>query len=643
MTFAQPLWFFVALALCLGLWALFYAQEKQRKAVLQDFAAKQLVGRLVQNISFARRRLKQVLLILAVFLLCAALARPQYGEQWVEVKRKGIDLLFALDTSKSMLVEDVRPNRLKRASLGILDFVQKLEGDRIGLLPFAGSSFLMCPLTLDYAAFEQSLSAVTADVIPVGGTNLAGVIEAAEKILNNGANHKILIVLTDGEELAGQAVVEARKAAEKGLTVYTVGVGTTEGELIPLAGGGFVKDTDGNFVLSKLDAETLKKVAEVTGGLYVPLGVAGEGLETIYRQKLSLIPEDELAERRHKVPIDRFGWPLVAALLLLVAEFLLGEKRAPGTRFRATKKGLVAVANRGLAFLLLTGLLFAQTEVKASPGEESFARKDYIGASEYYAQQLERGLETPEIYYNSGVSAYKNNMYDDAIDALAKALPTADLELQEKIYFNLGNSYYQKGLETLQTDPELTKTQWQQAIEAYESVSSLDPEDMKARHNRKIVEERLKKLEEQKTKQEQNQEQNQEQKQQDEAQQQTGERSSRDREGQKEEPQSSDTVDAGQEEHGQKESGERQQVEADPSQSRQKKAGDSKEQTSGALSREDGEDLRQQGAEDALRRQQGKMTQKEAERLLDAMKNEDGELNFVPVKKGAMNQVKKDW
>ncbi|MCP4342151.1 MAG: VWA domain-containing protein, partial [Desulfobulbaceae bacterium] len=332
MIFAQPHWLFVGLIACIGLAFLFRFMQKRRQAALEKFAAHQLIGRLTRNISGSRRRYKNILLLLAVFMCFAALARPQYGFKWVEVQRKGIDLLFALDTSKSMLTEDIKPYRLKRAHLAILDFVRQLEGDRVGLMPFAGSSYLMCPLTLDYDAFEHSLSAITTKIIPRGGTNIAVVINKAVETLNNAANHKILIILTDGENLEGDAIKAAEETAKLGLTVYTVGVGTSEGELIPVAGEngkGFVKDKEGNFVTSRLDETTLSAIAEKSGGLYVPLGPSGEGLETIYQQKLALIPKEELAERRHKVPLERFEWPLAAGLLILVLELLVGERKKP--------------------------------------------------------------------------------------------------------------------------------------------------------------------------------------------------------------------------------------------------------------------------------------------------------------------------
>ena len=518
MNFAQPYWLFIGLLACLGGILVFTLLQKKRQAALEKFAARQLIGRLTANISTRKRRSKNIFLLLAIFFCFVALARPQYGFQWVDVKRKGIDLLFAIDTSKSMLAEDIKPNRLTRAHLAILDFVQQLDGDRVGLIPFAGSAFLMCPLTLDYEAFADSLAAVTTDIIPRGGTNLATVIDMAMATLNNGANHKILILVTDGEGLEGDAVTAAEDAAKAGLTIYTVGVGTSQGELIPVAaesGKGFVKNQDGTFVTSRLDENTLTTLAEKSGGLYVPLGTAGEGLETIYQQKLALIPKDELAERRHKVPVERFEWPLAAALFLLILELLIGERKngrrahplslfktlgnSLGNRLKHRRKTGTATV-----IILLLGASLAPFAY-CSQGEEAYSRQDYLQAAEYYRQKLEKSPQDSQLLYNYGTAAFKNNLYDEAIEAFTKALKSDDIELQKKAYYNRGNSYYQKGAEAQQADPKATIDQWQQALSSLDSALQLDPQDADAKHNHQVIE---KQLEELKKQQQQNQQNN---------------------------------------------------------------------------------------------------------------------------------------
>ena len=650
MTFAHPLWLLAGLLSCLLLALLLHLLQKKRRAALENFASGKLIDRLTINVSKTRRRTKNGLLLLAVFLLFSALARPQYGSEWIDVKRKGIDLLFALDTSKSMLAEDIKPNRLKRAHFAILDFVQRLDGDRVGLLPFAGSSFLMCPLTMDYDAFEQSLAAVTTDIIPRGGTNIAGVIEAASTILTNGANHKILIILTDGENLEGDAIAAAEKYAEEGLTIYTVGVGTSGGELIPVPGGkGFVKDEMGQYVTSKLDERTLRTLAERTGGIYAPLGGAGEGLDSIYQKKLSLIPKEELAERRHKVAIDRFEWPLAGAFFLLVVELLLGERKKNGQR--PILRTLVNSIKRKkeISTLMVLLLLTVQTGAKASPGEDAFAAEDYLGAAEYYRQQLETSPDSPDLQYNYGASSYKNNMFDDAIEAFTRALKSEDLELQKKSYFNLGNSHFQKGVERQQGDPKTTVEEWKQAISSMDSVLQLAADDEKAKSNRAVIKKQLEELEKQ-MKEQKNQQNNDQQ----------GNQQNKDKNSQDDNSQTED----GKEKEQQKESsnggdsGKKQQQDKQQSSTEQQdQLGDeNKENGSDEVSESPkpingaGEDekseqqlAKEQAQKDAIRQREGKMTKEEAERLLNALKNQEGELNFIPSGSAADKETEKDW
>lgn len=333
MKFALP-WFLLGGVAASGLlvW-LFYWLDRRNRRTLAELAAPRLLEKLVASVSERRRWIKRWLLVLAVFFLFVALARPQWGYHWQEVKRRGIDILFVIDTSKSMLAQDVKPDRLTRAKFAVMDLLQKLQSDRVGLIAFAGKSFLQCPLTLDHEAFALSLNALDTQIISRGGTDLASaVVESQNALQTQSANHKFLILITDGEDHEGRALNAARQAAQEGVTIFTVGVGTPGGDLIPLQnsqnGAQFVKDEQGRVVKSRLDEQTLRAIAEATDGFYVPLGRRGEGLEKIYDEVLKKIPKQELKSRMKKVFIDRFQWPLALAILLLVFEFLLRDRRA---------------------------------------------------------------------------------------------------------------------------------------------------------------------------------------------------------------------------------------------------------------------------------------------------------------------------
>jgi Ca-activated chloride channel family protein len=500
----------------------------------------------------------------------------------------------------------------------------------------------MCPLTLDYDAFEHSLSAITTNIIPRGGTNISTVIDKAVETLNNAANHKILIILTDGENLEGDAIKAAEEAAKLGLTVYTVGVGTSEGELIPVAGEsgkGFVKDKDGNFVTSRLDETTLSAIAEKSGGLYVPLGPSGEGLETIYQQKLALIPKEELAERRHKVALERFEWPLAAALLFLVFELLVGERKKSRSlpfiksiRRRVTRGKKVTEVT---AIILLISISMG-TKAYCSKGEEAFERGDYLQAGEYYHQKLEGSPGDPQLNYNYGTASFKNNMYDDAIEAFTRALKSDNIELQRKAYYNRGNSNYQKGVELQQADPKATINQWKQALSSLQSALELAPDDADAKHNHEVITKRLEELEkqQQQNKQdEQNQQDNQEQKQEGDSEDQQQDNGSQ-QDNNQQQP-NSDEQQSNEEQSEQKQDSEKNEQENDAETNDPQPINESQEKdaTPG-----------EQANQDAVRQQLGKMTREEAEKLLNALKNEEGELNFVPsARSNNENEVDKDW
>jgi len=246
--FAHPGWLAVGFVACLAALLTWLRYDARQRKALEVFVSAHLRLELTRSISASRRRLKRGLFIAAVALLFVALAEPQAGFRWEQLKRRGNDIIFAVDTSRSMLTPDVKPDRLVRAKLAIDDFVGRLDGDAVGLVAFAGSAFLQCPLTLDYGAFHESLAALDTHVIPRGGTDISSAIRAAQSALHSRAgSDKVLILVTDGEDLEGDALGTAKAAfLQDGLKIYTVGVGSANGDLIPLPadqGGGFLEIT----------------------------------------------------------------------------------------------------------------------------------------------------------------------------------------------------------------------------------------------------------------------------------------------------------------------------------------------------------------------------------------------------------------
>lgn len=300
--------------------------ELRRRRGLATFAAERLLARLTAGYSGTRRLTKDIALALSAALLLAALAGPRWGRETTEAKAAAEDVVFVLDVSKSMLVADMRPNRLARAKASIGNFIRRKGTGSVGLVAFSGSGFLQCPLTRDYDAFFRTLEETDTASIQVPGTDLGRALTEAELAFAPNRNRKLVIILTDGEDLEAGGIDTAKKLARQGLVVHTVGVGTPAGGTITVINDVGAADTlksGGTEVLSRLDEDTLTKVAEATNGRYVRLGQAGEGMEAL---RLAIqAGTDATGSARRGVP--REEWFLTLALLLLVAESLLSTRR----------------------------------------------------------------------------------------------------------------------------------------------------------------------------------------------------------------------------------------------------------------------------------------------------------------------------
>ena len=265
-----------------------------------------------------------------VLFTAVALAGPKYGYRWQEIRQQGVDIIIALDCSRSMTAADIQPTRLERAKREVFDLLAMLQGDRVGLVAFAGTAFLQCPLTLDYDAFNLFLNSLSPDYLPVGGTDITGALATAlDSFDPKSASDKAVILITDGENTGdGEPLKAAETLKEKKIKLFCIGVGGSDGVPIPEPAGGFKKDRSGQIVLSRLDENTLKKMAVVTGGTYVR-SVAGDmDLDAIYTDEIRRTMEAEtVSSGRKQVWEDRFQWPLALALLCLVAELMLPVTR----------------------------------------------------------------------------------------------------------------------------------------------------------------------------------------------------------------------------------------------------------------------------------------------------------------------------
>lgn len=313
--------------------ALFYWWSlRRRRRLAERFVSRALLTNMAPSLSTGRKVLKSMLVMAALSLMVFSLMRPQWGFKWEEVKRKGLDILIAMDVSKSMLARDVKPNRLERSKLAVKDMVSKLRGDKVGLIAFAGSAFLQAPLTLDYGGFLLALDDLDTTTIPRAGTAISAAIREAIKTLKGKEQKfKVLVLITDGEDHEGDPLKAALEAQKEGIRIFCVGVGTQEGDLIPqLDDEGrrvFLKDREGNTIKSNLKEDILQKIALSTGGAYVRATGAEFGLNLLYDQTISKLEKRELESQMRKQYFERYQIFLAIAVLLLALEASIGEKK----------------------------------------------------------------------------------------------------------------------------------------------------------------------------------------------------------------------------------------------------------------------------------------------------------------------------
>ncbi|MGE5279585.1 MAG: VWA domain-containing protein [Deltaproteobacteria bacterium] len=308
-----------------------------RRRILDGYAEPKLQAALVPPRRLKRLRGASLCCGAAVLFLGLALMRPQWGSRTEKVPRVGIDLLFALDVSQSMLSQDILPSRLERAKLAIGDLVKKLNGDRVGLIAFAGDAYLACPLTTDYGGFLLTLKDVGPDTVGRPGTDIAAALEEAGKAFASASGaDKTLILITDGEDHEGRALAAAEKLhaegtktvlGQGGVRIYTIGVGTREGELIPLRDAAgkirFLKDDSGQTVLTRLDEQLLEKIALATKGVYVRSSPNAFGLDVLYKNYFSGLEKSKGEDRVLQIFTERFEIFLLFALMALVAQGIL--------------------------------------------------------------------------------------------------------------------------------------------------------------------------------------------------------------------------------------------------------------------------------------------------------------------------------
>jgi Ca-activated chloride channel homolog len=492
MTFGEPYWLLglIFLPVLILLCARTDGRTRER---LRKLVAARLLPALSDSVSVKRRLLKRLFFMAALGCIIVALARPQWGILQKDFTRRGRDIIFAIDTSKSMMTPDVAPNRLARAKLAAQDILNAMRGDRFGVVAFAGTAQVQAPLTVDYQTIIESISRLDTRTVDRGGTDIASAIQSAELALGKSQDtHRALVLFTDGEDLEDDAVAAAKPL--KGIRIFTVGIGTAEGANIPVAPGSnqYLRDRRGEVVRSRLDEKRLQEIARPTGGFYVHLD--GTSVSRLIQDGLRRLDESNIDQRSAQIPIERYRWPLALGLALFLASLFLGDRR----NIFAKAKTSIAIGTLWLGLAL---------NLRAIDGAEQYRQGDYEAALQSFREELKKSPDSPIINFNTGNAAYRLHKYDDAFESYSKAMLSNDMKIREQAYYNAGNALFMQGDESQDIEQQLTS--YYDARYQYQQALNLNPQDPQARKNLALLEERIKQAEKEKQEQESEQKQRQ--------------------------------------------------------------------------------------------------------------------------------------
>ena len=303
----------------------------QKKSILK-FGDINLLNQLMQSHSIFRKKIKNTLFVLAIIFLIVGLSNPQVGTKMEEVKREGVDLMIAIDLSYSMMAQDIKPNRLERAKQAISRLIDKLEGDRIGLVVFAGEAYVQLPITTDYSAAKLFLSTVNTSIIPTQGTKIGNAIDLCSKSFDKeNAQSKAIIIITDGETHDEEAIESAKKAKEEGIYIHTLGMGLTKGEPIPIynkygSTSEFRKDREGNVIITKLNESMLEEIALAGEGTYIRANNSKSGLSSLF-EEINKMEKKEIGTMIFTNYKDRFQIFIGISLVLLILNLFFLERK----------------------------------------------------------------------------------------------------------------------------------------------------------------------------------------------------------------------------------------------------------------------------------------------------------------------------
>ena len=474
--FENPQNLYLGLGLLLTLVLLYRWSQGVKIRRIKQLTSLELLPKLIPRWSTRQQFIKFSLILLAALFLFLGFARPQWGLKMRKSQPTGIDILIALDVSKSMLARDVKPNRLERVKLSISNLLDRVSGDRLGLIAFSGSAFLQCPLTLDHQAFIKTLSDLNVGIIKKLGTDLARPIEEAVQSFSKDDADRFLILLSDGEDLEGKGLKQAKEAAKKGVKIYTIGIGAKEGVRIPMdpigqAPKNFLRDPQGNTVISRMDEDSLRDIAEATNGKYFSLGPTGEGLAKVLGLLQSIGQQKKREQLSSELPIDRFQLFIIFGFIVLCLEML---------SFRESKN-IISRANQYILIVvcMLSGCL-KQDNVKRA--EDALKSGKPAQAAQLFEAEIDASIGSeqkvdPRLFVNSGLAYLQAGNLDKAEASLEKSLD-ANLDnpsLQAKALNALGNIFYKRANQFLDRRNVMeARKAWEKSKKYYESSSQID-------------------------------------------------------------------------------------------------------------------------------------------------------------------------
>jgi len=450
--------------------------------------------------SFFFFRLKAVLLVLALAFIILALVRPQWDRETQDIKRSGLDIALCIDASKSMDAKDIAPSRMQRAKDQISAFIDEQKGDRIALIPFAGTAFVQCPLTDDYEAAKLLLSSLNISTVPVWGTDIGKALSVAGTVFDKNTKTKVVVLISDGEDLSEESVKEAKSLAAKGVIVYTMGVGTPEGAVVKLSGDEGMGGVSQTEITSKLDNKTLAKIATLTGGEFFMITPTQDEIQAILKH-ISSLEKSKLSSRRMSLYKEQYGFFAIAALLFLLLETLLSARVNKANSTKPPKSAVAA----GLFLLLLllpvnnlSALNLPWTKgMQNSKANAAYKKKDFKKAEQTFGKNALTYPKDNTLQYNHGNSLYRLKKEKEAAAAWQKALNSKDKKLTSKAWHNLGNQQYQA-------------KNYQDALQSYRNAVLADAKNQPAKANYDLAK-RMLKLQQQNKQQQNQQKQNKEQ------------------------------------------------------------------------------------------------------------------------------------